>query len=107
MGYKNRTRFIREDFYDFVFDRSGNGTTTILLNGEVIGIWDFQDKPEPTIKYLIFEETTETILNEIQKQANLIGKFIFEHDVKIKRCFEPVPLTKNTAGTFMRPLKNC
>lgn len=107
MGYKNRKRFINESFYNFVFDRSGNGTTSILLDGEVIGIWDFQDKPEPTIKYLIFEETTKTVHKEIQKQAKLIGKFIFEQDVKLKRCFEPIPLTKSTAGTFMRPLKNC
>ncbi|MCJ7649699.1 MAG: winged helix DNA-binding domain-containing protein [Candidatus Lokiarchaeota archaeon] len=107
MGYKNRKRFINDDVYDFVFDRSGNATTTILLNGEVIGIWDFQTKPDPTVKILLFEKLTKEILNVIKKQARLIGEFILEQEVKIQECSNPEPLTKRSAGTFMRPLKNC
>ena len=107
MGYKRRERFIKSDIYDFVFDRSGNGTTSILLNGEVMGIWDFQDKPEPTIKFLLFERPKESIVNEIKNQARKIGQFILEQEVKIKECTNPVPLTKRSAGTFMRPLKEC
>ena len=107
MGYKKRERFIKPDIYDFVFDRSGNGTTTILLNGEVIGIWDFQDKPEPKIKYLLFEKPKGKILDEIKKHASQMGQFILEQEVKIQECTDPLPLTKRSAGTFMRPLKEC
>lgn len=107
MGYKNRKRFINHDIYDYVFDRSGNATTTILLNGIVIGIWDFQTKPEPTVKILLFQEITKDILKVIKKQANLIGEFILEQDITIQECKNPIPLTKRSAGTFMRPLKNC
>ena len=107
MGYKKRERFIKSEIYDFVFDRSGNGTTTILLNGEVIGIWDFQDKPEPIIKFLLFEKPKESVMNEIKKQATQIGQFILEQEVKIHECSNPLPLTKRTAGTFIRPLKEC
>jgi len=107
MGYKNRKRFINDDIYDFVFDRSGNATTTILLNGVVIGIWDFQVNPEPMVKILLFQEKTKEILNMIKKQAKLMGEFILEQDVKIQECKKPIPLTKRSAGTFMRPLKHC
>ncbi len=107
MGYKNRKRFINDDIYDFVFDRSGNATTTILLNGVVIGLWDFQAKPEPTVKILLFEKTTKDLLIDIKERARLIGEFIFEQDVKIQECSNPEPLSKRSAGTFMRPLKNC
>ena len=107
MGYKNRKRFINHDIYDYVFDRSGNATTTILLNGIVIGIWDFQTKPEPTVKILLFQEITKDILKVIKKQANLIGEFILEQDITIQECKNPIPLMKRSAGTFMRPLKNC
>ena len=106
MGYKNRRRFINDDIYDFVFDRSGNATTTILLNGVVIGIWDFQANPAPIVKILLFQEITKEILKVIKKQAKLIGEFILEQDVKIQECKNPIPLTKRSAGTFMRPLKN-
>lgn len=107
MGYKKRERFIKSDIYDFVFDRSGNGTTTILFNGEVIGIWDFQDKPEPLIKFLLFEKPKENVINEIKKKASQIGQFILEQEVKIQECSNSTPLTKRSAGTFMRPLKEC
>jgi hypothetical protein len=107
MGYKNRERFITPDIYEFVFDRSGNATTTILLNGVVIGIWDFETKPKPKVKFLLFNHITDQIINEIKRQAKLIGKFMLEQEVLIQQCTEPLPLTKRSAGTFMRPLKNC
>jgi len=107
MGYKNRKRFINDDIYNLVFDRSGNATSTILLNGTVIGIWDFQSKPEPIVKFLLFQKITKEILNGIKKHAKQIGEFILEHEVKIQKCTNLIPLTKRSAGTFMRPLRNC
>jgi hypothetical protein len=107
MGYKNRERFISPDIYDFVFDRSGNVTTTILLDGVVSGIWDFESKPQPKVKFLLFNQVNDQILNDIRRQAKLIGKFILEQEVQIQQCSDPLPLTKRSAGTFMRPLKNC
>ena len=107
MGYKNRERFINPDIYDFVFDRSGNATTTILLDGVVIGIWDFETKPQPKVKFLLFNQVDNEVLSEIKRQAKVIGKFILEQEVQIQQCKNPLPLTKRSAGTFMRPLKNC
>jgi hypothetical protein len=107
MGYKKRERFINPNTYEFVFDRSGNATTTILLDGVVIGIWDFETKPKPKVKFLLFNQVNELILNEIKQQAKKIGKFVLEQDFQIQQCTDPLPLTKRSAGTFMRPLKNC
>jgi hypothetical protein len=107
MGYKNRGRYIDSKIYDFAFDRSGNATTVILKNGIVIGIWDFQSKPEPIIKVLFFERESKDILQEVFENARKIGEFLLEEEVKVKQCNNPIPLTKRTAGTFMRPLKEC
>jgi hypothetical protein len=107
MGYKNRERYINSDDYEFVFDRSGNATTTILLDGAVIGIWDFETKPKPKVKFVLFNLVNNEILNEIKWQAKTIGQFILEQEVQIQQCKNPLPLTKRSAGTFMRPLKNC
>ena len=107
MGYKNRERFINQDIYDFVFDRSGNATTTIILDGVVIGIWDFETKPKPKTKFLLFNQVDNVVISEIKRQAKMIGKFILEREVQIQQCKNPLPLTKRSAGTFMRPLKNC
>ena len=105
MGYKERERYLDKKDYNYIFDRSGNATTTILDNGEIIGIWDFEEKPIPLIKIYIFEGHSN-LIKEIEKKAEEIGRFIYEKEVKIKRCDSMTPLDKRTAGSFMAPLKD-
>lgn len=107
MGYKERERYLRNEHYDNVFDRSGNATSTILLNGRAIGVWDFAEEAEPTVKLFFFREVEESTLKEIHLEAEKIGKFIADKQVKIKECDSMVPLTRRTAGGVMSPLKSC
>lgn len=107
MGYKDRERYLDSEYCDNVFDRSGNATSTILLNGKVIGIWDVAEKPEPTIKFLLFHDVEKAVLSDIHLIAKRTGKFILDKAVQIKRCDSMIPLTRRTAGGFMTPLKNC
>ncbi len=103
MGYKDRQRYLNKKYYDYIFDRGGNATTTILLNGQVIGIWDFI---EPTVKIFLFELTKKNVLDQIYSNAKKIGKFILGKKVGIKECIYMTPLTKRTAGGVMSPLKD-
>jgi uncharacterized protein YcaQ len=107
MGYKNRERYINYAYYNFIFDRSGNGTTTILLDGIVNGVWDIVSKPEPLIKFHIFEEVNSSIYDLIELECKRMGKFITGKDIAIKECIKMNPLTKRTMGGFMTPLKDC
>jgi len=107
MGYKEHERCLNPKYYYYVFDRSGNATSTILLNGEVIGVWDIAEKAEPLIKLFLFEEAEKTVLNDIRIMAKKIGKFIVDGEVQIKECTSMVPLTRRTAGGVMSPLKGC
>jgi hypothetical protein len=106
MGYKDRERYLSQEHYDMVFDRSGNATSSILLNGQVIGVWDFAEGKNPLIKLLLFEEGTEkSALKELYSNTQKIGKFMTNKDFKIKESDSMIPLTKRTAGAFMSPLK--
>jgi len=107
MGYKERERYLHHKHYDKVFDRSGNATSTILLDGRVVGVWDFTEDAEPTVKIFLFEEAEGSVLREIYLKAQKIGKFIAEKEVQIKECNSMVPLTHRTAGAVMSPLKGC
>ena len=107
MGYKNRERYVANNFYDYVFDSTGNGTTTILINGSVSGIWDFIEKQEPLIKIYIFKETKSKIMEAIKAECQKLGTFLSGKDVRVKECTKMVPLTKQTRGRFMSPLKEC
>ncbi|MFX0114350.1 MAG: DNA glycosylase AlkZ-like family protein, partial [Candidatus Hodarchaeota archaeon] len=107
MGYKDRERYLHSSYYERVFDRTGNVTSTILLNGQIIGIWDFTEDPDPLVKLFFFEDVEESSLLEIRREASRIGKFICEKEVQLVECEAMVPLKHRTAGGFLTPLKDC
>lgn len=107
MGYRERERYLHPKHYDNVFDRSGNATSTTLLDGRVIGVWDFTEGMEPLVKLFLFEEVDKKVLSEIYLMTQKIGKFIAGKEVQIKECDSMVPLTHRTAGGIMSPLRYC
>lgn len=106
MGYKNRERYMDMAHRDYIFDKSGNGSPTILVNGRVVGIWDFQEKPGPVVKLYFFKPVEDRIMESIIPQAKQMGAFLAGQDVEIKLCTDMVPLSQRTAGSFMAPLKD-
>jgi len=107
MGYKKRERYLNHKHYDRVFDRSGNVTSTILLDGRVVGVWDFTEDLEPLVKLFLLEEVEGSMLKQIYLKAQKIGRFIADKEVQIRECNSMVPLTRRTAGGVMSPLKGC
>lgn len=105
MGYKDRARYLDTDRYHYVFDRSGNGTPTILLNGKIIGIWDASDSKNSVIKIFLFKmDMDPKTISQIAQQAEKMGRFLTEKDVQIRICDTMIPLHERTAGGFMTPL---
>ncbi|MFX1470624.1 MAG: DNA glycosylase AlkZ-like family protein, partial [Promethearchaeota archaeon] len=107
MGYKERERYVNIHNYNKIFDRSGNIAATIFLDGFVIGVWDTEEKPKPTIKFHLFDPIEKNLLEELYSKAIKIGEFYFDKKTEIKECPSMIPLTERTAGGFMSPLKNC
>ena len=46
MAYKNRQRYLSEPWYEYVYDKGGNATSAILLNGIIGGVWDMEEKKQ-------------------------------------------------------------
>ena len=103
MGYKDRERCLDLAHFDYVYDRGGNAVATILLDGKVIGIWDFE---EPFIRIFFFDSVKADVLKEVQAKARSVGVLISGKKVKAKECSSMIPLTQRTAGGFMSPLKS-
>ncbi len=107
MGYKDRDRYIDENYYDYIYDRSGNATTTILADGKVIGVWDFVGTKIPMIKFHFFEQQKKETYEKIKSQLKKVGSFIFDTEVPLKECKEMDPLKTRTPGEVQTPLKHC
>ncbi len=104
MGYKDRERYCYPRHLKMIFDRSGNATSTILVDGRVVGIWDFD---EPLVKMYLFADMERAVCDSILSIAGDVGMFIADKPVRVKVCDSMVPLPQRTAGSFMSPLKNC
>ncbi len=106
MGYKDRDRYLDKKWYWHVFDRAGNSTNTILLNGRVIGVWDFEEKAHPLIKLHLFEEIGKNLKRGCLLKAYNLGRFIADRDVEIKECADMTRLDQRSAGSVLSPLKD-
>lgn len=106
MGYKQRQRYLHSEDYDNIFDRSGNATSTILLHGRIIGVWDYAEEPEPVMKVHLFHKVAARLLEKIQAKAQRLGQFIAERKVNVREVSAMTPLTRRTAGGYMSPLKD-
>ena len=105
MGYKFRDRYIEELGKDYIFDRSGNATNVITLNGKTTGIWDWEVK-EPSVKYFIFGGLTTNQRELVHSEMEKTGKFLFDSpfDILEKKSMES--LTNRTAGWVLKPLRD-
>jgi DNA glycosylase AlkZ-like len=107
MGYRDRDRYLDTSKYDFIFDRSGNAAPAIMLDGRVIGVWDFEQHVEPTVKIHLFEKVAGDVMKEIRSKARRTGKFLAGKEAKLKECASMVRLRDRPAGAIMSPLRGC
>ena len=104
MGYKHRERYRHPKHDKMIFDRSGNATSTILVDGRIAGIWDLE---ETMAKVFYLTDVEKDVHRKIRARVADVGKFIAGKPVQVKVCHSMVPLTQRTAGSFMSPLKDC
>ncbi len=106
MGYKDRSRYLQPEYFPYIYDRGGNATSTILVNGEVKGVWDYKSGKGRSLKMHWFQEPGERILDITRNKAMELGEFIFGGDLEICCCRLMTPLSQRTLGGFMSPLKD-
>jgi hypothetical protein len=104
MGYKDRERYLHPKHCKMIFDRSGNATAAILVDGRIVGIWDLE---EPLVKIFYLTDVEKEVRKKIRSKVSDVGKFIAEKPVQVKECDSMVPLPQRTAGAFMSPLRDC
>lgn len=105
MGYHERERYLRRDLADVVFDRSGNVTSTILAGGEIVGVWDLEDSPDPTVKLHFLSRVPREIRKAAVRRAVEIGRIVFDREARVGFCESMISLVRRPAGSVMSPLK--
>ena len=105
MGYKIRNRYVEEYGKEYIFDRSGNATNCITLNGKITGIWDWEPK-DAKLKFFIFGDMTTNQRNLVRAELENLGRFLFSVPFDIIEKKEMERLSKRTAGWVLKPLRD-
>lgn len=102
MGYKERDRYLDPRHRDLVYDRGGNATSTVLVDGVVAGVWDVTDRPPQCVRFLLFDPGLRE-RRMVLDRATAVGQFYFGESVPVVEYGDMVPLSKRS-GVMRKPL---
>ncbi len=105
MGYARKDRFVSDALRPYVFDRTGNATSTVLVNGGVVGVWDVAPEPEPQVLLHIAVDVEGDIDELIEERAVQAGVDAVGESVGVVRVRTMTPLATRAAGSFAHPLR--
>jgi hypothetical protein len=74
MGYRDRSRFLDEDYRPQLFDRAGNSAPTVLVNGRVVGGWGQRDGG--SVFYHLFESVNTEAQARLDSEAARLEDFL-------------------------------
>ena len=106
LGYKVRDRYVAADHADRTFDPTGHVTSTILLNGQVSGVWDLIVE-NCQLKVFLFQNVNDDARQAIEIAAQQIGRFVCHDMIAVHWCTEMLPLTRQPLGSVTSPLRHC
>jgi DNA glycosylase AlkZ-like len=102
MGFRRRARLLNPDRQDFVYDRSGNGTSVALVDGRIAGVWDVVTPRG--VGFFPFNTLTGPVADQIKVELARIGSFITDTAVEVRQVDQMTPLTERRAGWVLKPL---
>jgi hypothetical protein len=103
MGRHARHAIIDSALVDYVTDRAGNVTSTVVVDGRVAGVWDVATSPGPAVRLHLFPRA-RPFLAEAREQAARVGQYWFGGQVPVHEIGAMTPLTMRTAGGVLSPL---
>ncbi len=105
MGFTDRSRYLDEMLRPYVFDRAGNSTNVVLVDGRIAGVWDVTPEPTPRVLVRMLVSTDPIWVSIIEERAAALGAFWFDEPADVTFVGDMVPLTERTAGSIMKPLR--
>lgn len=103
MGFRSRARLLDRPRHSYVYDRSGNATSVVLVDGRIAGVWDLlADRHEARFHPFGALPTEEA--ERIHAELATIGAFLTDAAVTVQPVDRMTPLTDRSAGWVRKPL---
>lgn len=102
---KSRRRMVAPAHYSYVYDASGNVTSTIVSDARVVGVWDRSgDNSRIEIKAAFFESPGKSTIEAVESEAATIANAVGAPEVTVDVVDRIVDLTAAPRNRFMSPL---
>lgn len=106
MAYKKRTRFLDEAYAEYVYDAVGNAAATVLVNGRVAGVWDFEEGPTAvTLKVALWQDPGAPVWRELEAWLARFAALTGAPAAALMRCAEAPNIKAGKKNLFLAPLK--
>ena len=103
--WKDRSRFIPEVLFPFVYDASGNATSVVLVDGRVAGVWSMaSDDDRLEVRAAPFNRFSSIQWSGIEEEATVVANVAGLASVHLVRCDDPPNLREGRWNLFMRPV---
>ncbi len=103
-GYRDRTRFLDPGRHDFVYDRGGNATATLVHRGRIIGVWQPTEKPQVSVRYHLFAGAPASLRRAAEADLAAAGSLYFDRPVDVVEIEEMKPLNAGGGRSASQPL---
>lgn len=102
---KQWRRMVPESLYPFVYDSSGNVTSTIIRDGEVVGVWDRGgDRDRLEIVAAFFGRRSVADEAAVEAEASIVAAALGVSELQVSFKSEVVDLHTASRNRFYSPL---
>lgn len=105
MGYADKGRFVTDAARPWVFDRAGNSTAVVMIDGRIAGVWDTVAEPSATVLVHLFDEPPALVRAAVERACEAAGHLRYDADASVTFVEEMAPLVERPAGAVGRPLR--
>lgn len=105
MGYAGKGRYVPDRARPCVFDRSGNITSVVLVDGRLAGVWDLAPDTAAVVLVHLFEPADPPVRSAIEASAREVGMFWYGEEASVEWRTSMVPLADRTPGCVVKPLR--
>lgn len=103
-GYRDRVRFLHPGLADFVYDRGGNSTATLVHRGRIIGVWQLSEEPGESLRYHLFAGGPARVRREAEEELEAAGSLYFDRPVEVVEYPTMTPLSADGGRSASHPL---
>ena len=107
MGYRDRARQVAKEDYANVYDKAGNGTSVVIVDGMAAGVWELEDAGDDAVNVRVapFGRAGKAWWSGVEEAAGRIATMLGASDVSVERAERPGPLADGARNAFLAPIR--